>query len=144
MLQELSNETIMLPCQSGRGTVRIARGACSAKVRNILSQTNFIIGAWRSPVARLHGVQEVPSSNLGAPTEKTPIRSLFGSRLARGALAPKSEVSPAGISQAQQTLSPRLVGSHPKNAVISSRYGGVFYAPNENQTRMVSCLGRIA
>ncbi len=25
-------------------------------------------GAWRSPVARLHGVQEAPGSNPGAPT----------------------------------------------------------------------------
>ena len=29
-----------------------------------------LFGAWRSPVARLNGVQEVPSSNLGAPTNK--------------------------------------------------------------------------
>jgi hypothetical protein len=26
------------------------------------------VGAWRSLVAHLHGVQGVPSSNLGAPT----------------------------------------------------------------------------
>ena len=30
------------------------------------------IGAWRSPVARLNGVQEVPGSNPGAPTGRKP------------------------------------------------------------------------
>ena len=29
---------------------------------------NNRVGAWRSLVAHLHGVQGVPSSNLGAPT----------------------------------------------------------------------------
>ena len=33
-----------------------------------LSYTDFYCGAWRSPVARLHGVQEVMGSNPVAPT----------------------------------------------------------------------------
>ena len=32
------------------------------------SNKNNRVGAWRSLVAHLHGVQGVPSSNLGAPT----------------------------------------------------------------------------
>jgi hypothetical protein len=32
------------------------------------SKKNNNVGAWRSLVAHLHGVQGVPSSNLGAPT----------------------------------------------------------------------------
>src|ERR1700676_3731059 len=32
------------------------------------------VGAWRSLVAHLHGVQGVPSSNLGAPTS---LKSVF-------------------------------------------------------------------
>jgi hypothetical protein len=43
-LQETSNATIILPCQSGRGAARLAR---------------------------LHGVQEVGGSNPLAPTEET-------------------------------------------------------------------------
>ncbi|MDB6090858.1 MAG: hypothetical protein JWN85_3642, partial [Gammaproteobacteria bacterium] len=41
------------------------------------SKKNNRVGAWRSLVAHLHGVQGVPSSNLGAPTnENRHLRSL--------------------------------------------------------------------
>jgi hypothetical protein len=48
----------------------IIRGECHLVARIFKRDYNAFlpIGAWRSPVARLHGVQEVPSSNLGAPT----------------------------------------------------------------------------
>ena len=35
-----------------------------------------LVGAWRSLVAHLHGVQGVPSSNLGAPTTKKSVRRI--------------------------------------------------------------------
>ena len=38
------------------------------------SKKNNNVGAWRSLVAHLHGVQGVPSSNLGAPTS---LKSVF-------------------------------------------------------------------
>jgi hypothetical protein len=36
-----------------------------------LDSMNIYIGAWRRPVARLHGVQEVVGSNPIAPTERS-------------------------------------------------------------------------
>src|SRR5438046_5941549 len=44
-----------------------------------LFNKNNRVGAWRSLVAKLHGVQGVPSSNLGAPTSLSgsfPVTSL--------------------------------------------------------------------
>ena len=46
-------------------------------LRVFLPVFSRIVGAWRSPVARLLWEQEVPSSNLGAPTNK--FREIFGS-----------------------------------------------------------------
>jgi hypothetical protein len=53
-LHESSNKTIMLPCH----------------------------GAWRSPVAHLHGVQGVVGSNPIAPTEKDFRKEVFFSLIA--------------------------------------------------------------
>ena len=39
-----------------------------------ISGPNWIDGAWRSPVARLNGVQEVASSNLAAPIGRKPVK----------------------------------------------------------------------
>jgi hypothetical protein len=50
VLQDLSNETIMLPCRSGRGAARLAR---------------------------LHGVQEVGGSNPLAPTNEDSSNGVF-------------------------------------------------------------------
>src|SRR5207302_8191381 len=53
-------------------------GNCARRIpsRLRLFNKNNRVGAWRSLVAHVHGVQGVPSSNLGAPT------SLSGSKTA--------------------------------------------------------------
>ena len=38
---------------------------------------SYLVGAWRSLVARFNGVEEVVSSNLAAPTKKTPFDTAF-------------------------------------------------------------------
>jgi hypothetical protein len=52
----------------------------TAKTRRIREcQEEQSIGAWRSLVAHLHGVQGVPSSNLGAPINKISMLSGWSS-----------------------------------------------------------------
>jgi hypothetical protein len=46
----------------------LARRSPIARLSSLESKKNNRVGAWRSLVAHLHGVQGVPSSNLGAPT----------------------------------------------------------------------------
>ena len=54
-------DDLLITCE-GAGAVR----------RKLAGQVKreTLVGAWRSLVAHLHGVQGVPSSNLGAPTIK--------------------------------------------------------------------------
>jgi integrase len=40
-----------------------------------------------------------------------------------------------------QILSPRHVGAIPADTVISSRYGGVFYVQDKDNSKMVACIG---
>ena len=49
-------------------------GSVLKKKRVQIPYNSRPVGAWRSLVAHLHGVQGVPSSNLGAPTS-SPIES---------------------------------------------------------------------
>ena len=51
-----------------RGTVGSWGTVLEPSSENRVSQVLIPHGAWRSLVARLHGVQEVPGSNPGAPT----------------------------------------------------------------------------
>ncbi len=61
-----------------------ARGGHSSKAEHLVVAQEVVgssptgrpcVGAWRSPEARLHGVQEVGGSNPLAPTTKSPRKS---------------------------------------------------------------------
>src|SRR5690606_32717635 len=89
-------------------------------------------GAWRSPVARLHGVQEAPGSNPGAPTGKpllTEVAFLYWLDLLN--LVFCEQVSKVSIpAPLQELVNDHFEGvKHEKTQVIS---GGLVPGPARN------------
>ena len=72
---EMEKYDIIVMCSDGGTGIRVRlkiewRNPCGFDSRSEHHRCYVFFGAWRSPVARTHGVREVRSSNLLAPTKQ--------------------------------------------------------------------------